>query len=107
MALPERLRLTLGDNARQLLATTFLAAYLACVLVEPTPNGPEPDVQLWTVPIDIASLGVLIAAAVTLWRGKARAAVLSVVAGAGMAVETVICPLSGHHLVGWPTARHR
>ena len=37
---------------------------------------------------------------VALWRGSRRAGALGVGAGVLMAVETVICPGIGHHLMG-------
>jgi hypothetical protein len=45
----------------------------------------------------------MVAACVALWRDSRRAWALGVVAGLGMAVGTVICPGTGHHLVGWYT----
>jgi len=90
----------LGRGGRQLLALAFAAAWITCPVIEPVPDGPEPDYPLWLLPVDIAALVSIVAAVVALWRGSRRAGALGVGAGVLMAVETVICPGIGHHLMG-------
>jgi hypothetical protein len=83
-----------------MIALAFAAAWVACVLVEPMPDGPHPDPPLWSLPLDLASLATLVAAVVSLWRGGRRGASWGIAAGTLMAVETVLCPVTGHHMVG-------
>ena len=90
----------LGRALRQLLAVAFAAAWITCPIIEPYPDGPEPEYQLWLLPIDLAALATIVAAVVAVWRGSRHAGRLSVAAGVLMAVETVICPGIGHHLMG-------
>jgi hypothetical protein len=78
----------------------FAAAWITCPIIEPYPDGPEPEYQLWLLPIDLAALATIVAAVVAVWRGSRHAGRLSVAAGVLMAVETVICPGIGHHLMG-------
>ena len=100
VAQPPRRSPGLGRVGRQLLAVTFAAAWITCPVIEPVPDGPEPDYPLWLLPVDIAALVSIVAAVVALWRASRRAGALGVGAGVLMAVETVICPGSGHHLMG-------
>jgi hypothetical protein len=51
------------------------------------------------LPIDIAALVSSVAAVVAPWRGSRRAGDLGVAGGVLMAVETIICPGIGHHLM--------
>jgi hypothetical protein len=89
--------------AHQAVATLFAVAFVSCVMVEPLPNGPHPEPPMWTLPIEIAAFAAVVIACVALWRRSSRARVLGLVAGAGMAVGTVVCPGTGHHVVGWYT----
>ena len=100
VARPRRPRPGLGRVGRQLLAIAFAAAWITCPTIEPMPDGPEPDYQLWLLPIDIAALVSIVAAVIAVWRGSRRAGAIGVAAGVLMAVETVICPGIGHHLMG-------
>ena len=90
----------LGRVGRQLLAIAFAAAWITCPVIEPVPDGPEPDYPLWLLPVDLAALVSIVAAVVALWRGSPRAGAIGVATGVLMAVETVICPGIGHHLMG-------
>jgi hypothetical protein len=85
------------------IGTVYALAWIACPAIEPVPNGPEPSYELWQVPIDLLAIGSIVAACVALWVGSRWGARLGVVAGLGMIAETVTCPGSGHHLVGWYT----
>jgi hypothetical protein len=100
VARPRPPRPGLGRVGRQLLAIAFAAAWITCPTIEPMPDGPEPDYQLWLLPIDIAALVSIVAAVIAVWRGSRRAGAIGVAAGVLMAVETVICPGIGHHLMG-------
>jgi hypothetical protein len=97
------LRLHPDAPVRRVLAVLFAVACVACPVIEPEPNGPQPDPPLWMLPVDLASLALIVAACVAVWRGSRRARLLGVLAGVGMAVETVLCPGTGHHLIGWYT----
>lgn len=90
----------LGQVGRRLLAIAFAAAWITCPIIEPVPDGPEPDYPLWLLPIDIAALVSIVAAVSAVWRGSRRAGTLGVTAGVLMAVETILCPGTGHHLMG-------
>jgi hypothetical protein len=90
----------LGRVGRQVLAIAFAAAWITCPVIEPVPDGPEQDYPLWLLPVDIAALVSIVAAVVALWRGSRRAGAFGVAAGVLMAVETIICPGIGHHLMG-------
>ncbi|TFV50278.1 hypothetical protein [Blastococcus sp. TF02A-35] len=96
---PARSGRTTGQQA---LAVAFALAWIACPAVEPMPTG-EVHYALWQLPIDLAAVGSIVAAVVALWRGSRYAARLGLVAGALMAVMTIICPLAGHTPVGWWT----
>jgi hypothetical protein len=93
-------RRPLAENARQLLAVLFVAAWVTCVLIEPTPDGPDPEYPLWMLPVDLSSLATLVAAAVLLWRAHRYTAPVGVAAGLLMCLETVLCPGIGHHMIG-------
>ena len=85
------------------LAAAFGVAWILCPAIEPTPTGTLSDYPLWQLPIDVAAVVSIVAAVVVLWRGGRNGALLGAVAGALMAVETVIRPLAGHTPVGWWT----
>jgi hypothetical protein len=94
------LRQSRGDILQRVLAVLFIGAWFTCGLVEPVPDGPEPEYHLWMLPVDVASLGTIIAASVLLWRGSRMAARVGIAAGVLMCVETALCPGTGHHLMG-------
>ena len=93
----------LSRRAGRLIAGAFAVAWILCPSVEPMPSGPMPDYPLWQLPIDLATIGSIVAAVVVLWRGGRLGARLGTLAGAFMAVETIICPIAGHTPVGWWT----
>jgi len=88
---------------RRGVAGTFAVAWIICPLIEPDPNGPNPVMQWWLAAVNVAAIAAICVAVVALWIGVRRAPALGVVAGVGMVVETVLCPGSGHHTVGWWT----
>jgi hypothetical protein len=93
----------LTQRTGQLVAGAFALAWILCPTVEPLPDGPSPDYPIVLVPVDIAALVSIVAAVVVLWRGGRNGARLGVIAGVLMAVETVLCPVTGHHVMGWWT----
>jgi hypothetical protein len=93
----------LSRNAGRLLAATFGIAWILCPAIEPIPTGPIADYPLWQLPIDLAAVASIVAAAVVLWRGGRNGPRLGAAAGVLMAVETIICPLAGHTPLGWWT----
>ncbi len=93
----------LTRTTRRLLAVAFAVAYMVCPSVEPDPNGPDPVMHWWHAAVDCASIAAICVAVVALWRGARRSPALGVAAGVGMVVETVLCPSSGHHALGWWT----
>ena len=99
---PARRRDGLSRDAGRLLAASFGIAWILCPSVEPMPSG-SMHYPLWQLPIDLAAVVSIVAAVVVLWRGGRHGARLVAVAGALMAVETMICPLAGHTPVGWWT----
>jgi len=88
------------ENRRQLLSVLFAAAWLTCVLVEPMPDGPEPDDGIWTTIGALGTVVSIVVAIVLLWRGHRLARPAGITAGLFMCLATAMCPLSGHHLVG-------
>jgi hypothetical protein len=84
------------------IAGSFALAWILCPLVEPLPTG-DLRYPLWQLPIDLATLGSMVAAVVVLWRGGRRGPLLGAVAGAFMLLETAMCPVAGHTTVGWWT----
>jgi hypothetical protein len=94
-----------GLRARtgRLIAGAFAVAWILCPTVEPLPSGPLPDYPLWQLPIDLATVGSIVAAVIVLWRGGRLGALLGAVAGAFMLLETAMCPIAGHTPVGWWT----
>jgi hypothetical protein len=88
--------------AGRLIAGLFAAAWILCPLVEPLPSADLPY-PLWQLPIDLATLGSMIAAVVVLWRGGRPGALLGFAAGVFMLLETAMCPIAGHTTVGWWT----
>ncbi len=94
---------TLTRTTRRLLAVAFAVAYMVCPSVEPDPNGPDPVMHWWHAAVDCASIAAICVAVVALWRGTRRSPAFGVAAGVGMVVETVLCPSSGHHALGWWT----
>lgn len=93
----------LSDRTGRLIAGGFALAWILCPAVEPMPSGPLPDYPMWQLPIDLATLGSIIAAVVVLWRGGRHGARLGAIAGAFMLLETIMCPIAGHTTVGWWT----
>jgi hypothetical protein len=77
-------------------------AWILCPLVEPLPSADLPY-PLWQLPIDLATLGSMVAAVIVLWRGGRLGALLGFVAGVFMLLETAMCPIAGHTTVGWWT----
>jgi hypothetical protein len=71
-------------------------------MVEPMPDD-DVHFPLWQLPIEIGTVGSMVAAVIALWRGSRHAPRLALVAGAFMAVMTMVCPLAGHTPVGWWT----
>lgn len=90
-------------RSRGWLAAAFAVAYLTCPMIEPEPNGPDPVMHWWLAAVDLGSAVAIVIAVVALAVGARAAANLGVLAGIGMCVETVLCPGSGHHLIGWWT----
>jgi hypothetical protein len=82
-------------DVRQLLALAFSVAWIACPLIEPTPDGPEPDYQLWLLPVDLAALATIVAAVTALMPGSRHAGLLGVATGVLMAVDTWCARASG------------
>jgi hypothetical protein len=93
----------LTQRTGQLVAAAFAIAFVLCPAVEPLPDGPSPDYPIVLVPIDSAAIVSIVAAVVVLWRGGRNGARLGVAAGVLMSVETVLCPVTGHHVMGWWT----
>lgn len=71
--------------------------------MEPVPNGPEPTRLDWLVAVDVFAVVTIATAVALLWRGSRLAAGGSLLAAAGMAAEAVLCPATGHHVIGWWT----
>jgi hypothetical protein len=92
----------LSQLAGRLIAGSFAVAWILCPLVEPLPTDDLPY-PLWQLPIDLATLGSMVAAVVVLWRGGRLGALLGAVAGVFMLLETAMCPIAGHTTVGWWT----
>jgi hypothetical protein len=82
------------------LAAAVLIVLVVIAAVEPTPNGPEPVAPLWLDAIAfatiMAALGAVVALVAVSWAGVWLAATT----GAGLFVLTLLCPMSGHHVVG-------
>jgi hypothetical protein len=93
----------LSQRTGRLIAGAFAVAWILCPTIEPMPSGPMPDYPLWQLPIDLATLGSIIAAVVVLWRGGRHGSLLGFAAGAFMLLETIMCPIAGHTDVGWWT----
>ena len=93
----------LSEGTGRTAAAAFGIAFFLCPAVEPMPAGPTPDYPIWQLPIDVAAFVSIVAAVTVLWRGGANGPRLGVVAGALMAVLTILCPLVGHSSVGWWT----
>ncbi len=93
----------LGRRTGRLIAGAFALAWILCPSIEPMPSGPMPDYPMWQLPIDLATVGSIVAAVVVLWRGGRSGPRLGLVAGAFMLLETALCPIAGHTTVGWWT----
>ncbi|HVF04147.1 MAG TPA: hypothetical protein VNA20_04850 [Frankiaceae bacterium] len=89
---------------RTVLAVALGAAYVACPLVEPLPNGPQPAEPWWLTALGIASIASILAACAAVGTAHRSAGAVTVLAGLGMAAMTLSCPLSGHHVTGWWTS---
>jgi hypothetical protein len=85
------------------MAVLIAVAFVTCLAVEPEPNGPHPEPPLWTLPIDLTLLAVIVAGCVALWRGSPRAHTWAIGAATALVFGTVLCPGLGHHVVGWYT----
>jgi hypothetical protein len=92
----------LDRDTGRLLAIAFAVAWLLCPIIEPLPPH-DMEYPLWQLPIELATLGTIVAAVVALWRGTRNSARFGMAAGVLMAVMTMVCPLAGHTLVGWWT----
>lgn len=96
-------RFSLGPAVSWSLATAVLTVLVVSAAVEPIPNGPEPVAPVWLDAIAFATITAALGAVVALVAVTRAGVWLAATTGAGLIVLTLLCPISGHHVVGGHT----
>jgi hypothetical protein len=89
-------------HASRAVAALTLTAWTAAVLVEPTPNGPQPVPAGWEVLLSFTTLLVLGAAVWGLSSARRWGPAAGALNGGLLVTSVALCPVSGHHVIaGW------
>jgi hypothetical protein len=83
------------------LAAAFVVCCVVNAVIEPAPNGPEPDVGWAQIVSLVAALALLAVAGPALMAGTRWAPAAGVLAGLSMTAVVAMCPARGHHVIGW------
>ncbi len=95
-------RPVLSARAARLAGLLMFAGFVAAVLIEPAPDGPQPVLPVWVDLIATATLVALLGCWAALAAGRRSGLRLGAVAGVGLVGQVALCPALDHHvLAGW------